>query len=159
MESDTLQIRKVGLLILMFIILFALTPFTLEIRDTYSNISSLFYWIQFTTIGISIDAPFPAGNNSIPLPFLWNNFLQICFVITLLLHYRGLTSRHNTILAGGAGFFIGVLTFIMNGIITLLGSSLMIVIPVPIPTLVGFAILLIRPRPEIELWPEESDNS
>ncbi|MHA1481197.1 MAG: hypothetical protein ACTSQZ_07230 [Candidatus Thorarchaeota archaeon] len=151
MTSDTMQIRKIGLLILMFIILFALTPFTIEIRDTYSNIRSLFYWIKFTTTGISIDAPFPAGNNAIPSPFLWNNFLQICFVITLLLHYRGITSRHNTLIAGGAGFFIGVLTFIMNGIGTLIGSSLIIIIPVPIPTLV--------PRPQMELWSEESDDS
>ena len=159
MASDTLQIRKIGLLIMMFIILFALTPFTIEIRDTFSNIRSLFYWIHFTITEITIDAPFPVGNNELPSPFLWNNFLQICFVITLLLHYRGISSRRNTLIAGGAGLFIGILTFIMNGIGTLMGSSLIIIIPFPIPTLVGFAILLFRPRPEMELWLEESDNT
>ena len=159
MTSDTLTNRRLSLLILMFIILFALTPFTIEIRDGYTHIHSLFYRIQLTVTDIMVETPLLTGSNSVISRFLWNNLLQMFFIISLLLHYRGITSRRNTLVAGGVGLFIGILTFIMNGIGTLVGGPLIIVIPVPIPTLVGFAILIFRPRPKVELWLEESDNS
>ena len=143
----------------MFIILFAITPFGIDIRNTSTEIWSLFYWIKFTATDMSIDAPFPSGNNAIPSPFLWLNLLQFYFVISFLLHYKGMSSKRNTMIAVGIGLFTGVLTFIMNGIGTLLGGPFMIFIPVPIPTLVGLSILILRPRPEKELWLEESEVS
>ena len=157
--SNIMELRIVGLLLSMFIILFVLTPFAIEIRDGYTHIHSLFFRIQLTITGMLIETPLLSGGDIILSRFLWHNLLQICFALSLLLHYRGMTTRRNALIAGGFGLATGVLTFIMNGIGTLIGSSLIILIPVPIPTLLGFAILVCRPQTEMKLWPTKPDNT
>ncbi|MFW9919701.1 MAG: hypothetical protein ACFFED_08890 [Candidatus Thorarchaeota archaeon] len=148
--------RFIALVVLVFVLLFAFTPFMIVVRLSSYEIRSPFYWIRSNSMGFLIDAPFPVGMNYIPNPFLWMDWIMIIFMLVLVGYYLGWTSERTAKRIGWLSMGPGIVTFFVNLLGVAFGGGLIIAIPIPIPAIVGLVILKVYPCEYSEPWPEEA---
>jgi len=108
--------RFIAKVVILFLILFAATPFMFDIRIDQFVIESPFYWIYYTVHGLEISIGLiPRGMNAVPNPFWWMDWVMVVFMFVLVGHYRRWISEKTTKGIGWLSIGPGIVTLLVNG--------------------------------------------